>query len=161
MASEASAWLPASGADQLGHELARATPARTPPARTRKPAGRHATPKGARGEKSAPVAQSLAGGGDGPSTDPGGQAQPEPRRQRSRGRAWFLLHPLTLICAIQTAGCLALIWSNTAFTDEADYLRLGHLIIAHWLHGTSWPAGYGRQGSVRCASDLPAARRHG
>jgi hypothetical protein len=35
-----------------------------------------------------------------------------------------------------------LVWSNTAFTDEADYLWIGRLVIAHWLHGKSWPAGY-------------------
>jgi 4-amino-4-deoxy-L-arabinose transferase-like glycosyltransferase len=53
-----------------------------------------------------------------------------------------LCQPLTLICAVQTVGCLVLVRSNTAFTDEAAYLRLGHLLIAHWLHGNSWPAGY-------------------
>ena len=57
----------------------------------------------------------------------------------------MLLHPLTLICTVQAGASLALVWSNTAFTDEADYLRLGHLLIAHWLHGTSWPAGYGNK----------------
>src|SRR5215468_8613061 len=57
-------------------------------------------------------------------------------------RAWRVLrHPLTIICALQTALSLTLVWSNTAFTDEADYLWIGHLVLRHWVHGTSWPAG--------------------
>ncbi len=72
------------------------------------------------------------------------------RRRKSEARRYprfarivgFIRHPLTLICAGQTLGCLLLVRSNTAFTDEASYLRLGHLLIAHWLHGKSWPAGY-------------------
>ena len=55
---------------------------------------------------------------------------------------WRLLHPLTAICAVQAVLSLTLIWSNTAYIDEADYLWVGHLEIAHWLHGTSWPSGY-------------------
>ncbi len=31
-------------------------------------------------------------------------------------------------------------WSNTAFTDEALYIRAGHLEIAHLLHGAAIPA---------------------
>jgi hypothetical protein len=53
---------------------------------------------------------------------------------------------------VQTAGCLVLVRSNTAFIDEANYLRLGHLLIAHWLHGKSWPAGY----AGRVLSGAPA-----
>jgi putative flippase GtrA/GT2 family glycosyltransferase len=51
-----------------------------------------------------------------------------------------LLHPLIAICAVQAALSLTLVWSNTAYTDEAAYLRAGHLELAHWLHGTSWPS---------------------
>jgi len=40
---------------------------------------------------------------------------------------------------------LPLVWSNTAFADEADYLWVGRLMIAHWLHGKSWPASYGHR----------------
>jgi hypothetical protein len=40
---------------------------------------------------------------------------------------------------------LPLAWSDTAFTDEADYLWVGRLIIAHWLHGKSWPANFGHR----------------
>ncbi len=65
-----------------------------------------------------------------------------PQGQRP-GRPWRLVrHPLTVICAVQAALSLTLVWSNTAFSDEADYLWLGHLEIAHWLHGTSWPSAY-------------------
>ena len=53
-----------------------------------------------------------------------------------------LLHPLTFILTLQACLSLSLVWSNTAFGDEADYLWLGRLLIAHWLHGTSWPSQY-------------------
>jgi 4-amino-4-deoxy-L-arabinose transferase-like glycosyltransferase len=64
---------------------------------------------------------------------------------RRRRRRLLLLHPLAVICAVQAACSLSLVWSNTAFTDESDYLRLGHLILAGWLHGKSWPATYGEK----------------
>jgi putative flippase GtrA/GT2 family glycosyltransferase len=54
---------------------------------------------------------------------------------------WRLL-PLTAICAVQAALSLTLVWSNTAFADEADYISIGHYLIGHWLHGTSWPSTY-------------------
>jgi hypothetical protein len=47
---------------------------------------------------------------------------------------------LGLILVVQAALSLRLIWSNTAFTDEALYLWAGHLEWAHWLHGTPVPA---------------------
>ena len=66
---------------------------------------------------------------------------PSPREHRQR--LWRLSrHPLIAICTAQAALSLILVWSNTAFGDEADYLRIGHLEIAHWLHGASWPAAY-------------------
>ena len=40
------------------------------------------------------------------------------------------------ILFVQADLSLRLIWSNTAFMDEALYLRAGHIEIAHWLHGT-------------------------
>jgi hypothetical protein len=64
-----------------------------------------------------------------------------PRQGRRRLLRLFL-HPLTAICAVQAALSLALVWSNTAYVDEADYLWVGHLEITHWLHGTSWPSAY-------------------
>ncbi len=65
-----------------------------------------------------------------------------PAARRRPGRWRVLLHPLTIICAVQAGCSLSLVWANTAFTDEADYLRLGHLVIASWLDGKSWPATY-------------------
>ena len=53
-----------------------------------------------------------------------------------------LRRPVLIICALQAALSLTLVWSNTAYIDEADYLWVGHLEIAHWLHGTSWPSAY-------------------
>lgn len=48
--------------------------------------------------------------------------------------------PLFAILAVQAALSLTLVWSNTAFGDEALYLWLGHLDWSHWLHGTQIPA---------------------
>ena len=67
-------------------------------------------------------------------------SRPAPLSQNPRLR--LLVHPLTAICAVQAALSLSLVWSNTAYIDEADYVWLGHLEIAHWLHGTSWPSAY-------------------
>jgi 4-amino-4-deoxy-L-arabinose transferase-like glycosyltransferase len=67
---------------------------------------------------------------------------------RLRGSGWSARRrylPLTVICTIQVALALPLAWRNTAFTDEADYLWLGRLVVAHWLHGTSWPTNYGHR----------------
>jgi putative flippase GtrA/GT2 family glycosyltransferase len=61
-----------------------------------------------------------------------------------RGPLRYLVHPLTLICALQAALSLTLIWSNTAFTDEADYLWIGRLRLANLLHGAGWPSTTGQ-----------------
>jgi hypothetical protein len=34
---------------------------------------------------------------------------------------------------------LKLVWSNSAYIDEATYLWAGHLEIAHWLHSNPIP----------------------
>jgi 4-amino-4-deoxy-L-arabinose transferase-like glycosyltransferase len=47
--------------------------------------------------------------------------------------------PLLVVLAVQAALSLRLTWSNTAFQDEALYLRAGHLEWAHWLHGAPIP----------------------
>jgi 4-amino-4-deoxy-L-arabinose transferase-like glycosyltransferase len=39
----------------------------------------------------------------------------------------------------QVALSIRLVWANTAFQDEALYLRAGHLEWTHWLHGTVIP----------------------
>lgn len=60
------------------------------------------------------------------------------RITRTFGRAPALA--LTSILAIQAVLSLRLVWSNTAFSDEALYLWSGNLEWAHWLHGTPIPA---------------------
>jgi 4-amino-4-deoxy-L-arabinose transferase-like glycosyltransferase len=63
-----------------------------------------------------------------------------------RGRqftGWFASKaplPLLAILGVQSSLTLRLVWANTAFTDEALYLRAGHLEIAHLLHGMVIPA---------------------
>jgi hypothetical protein len=84
----------------------------------------------------------------------------DPRRARGSHRrprkwhpgrvipGWRLLLPLVL--AVQASLSLRLTWSNTAFTDEALYLRSGHLEIEHWLSGTQIePANAVRQRAKR------------
>jgi hypothetical protein len=81
-------------------------------------------------------------------------ALPVPQnRQRRRRPRRLLWHPLTAICAVQAVLSLTLVWSNGAFGDEADYLWVGHLEWAHWLHGASWPSAY----ADRFLSGLPIA----
>jgi putative flippase GtrA len=57
-------------------------------------------------------------------------------QSRNQTRLRYLL---ILILALQSAVSLSLVRSNTAFTDEAEYLWAGHLQIAHWLHGMPLP----------------------
>jgi hypothetical protein len=47
--------------------------------------------------------------------------------------------PLACILVIQAGLSLRLVWSNTAYQDEALYLWAGHLEWAHWLHGAAVP----------------------
>jgi putative flippase GtrA len=58
--------------------------------------------------------------------------RPGPARRRLR-------YPLAAICVVQAALSLSLVWSNTAFGDEAEYLWIGRLVWAHWLHGAPLP----------------------
>lgn len=44
--------------------------------------------------------------------------------------------PLLCILAVQAVLSLRLVWSNTAFEDEALYLWAGHQEWGHWIHGT-------------------------
>lgn len=70
-------------------------------------------------------------------------ALPALQERQQRRRPWRVLwHPLTAICAVQAVLSLSLVWSNAAFGDEADYLWVGRLEWAHWLHGASWPSAY-------------------
>jgi len=68
-----------------------------------------------------------------------------PSEQSSRRILGLLLHPLTAICVVQTILSLILALSNTVFGDEADYLRVGQMEWAQWLHGVSWPAASAEQ----------------
>ena len=51
-------------------------------------------------------------------------------------RGW----PLALLLTVQAALTLRLIWSNTAFADEALYLSAGRLELAHLFTGSPVPA---------------------
>ena len=47
--------------------------------------------------------------------------------------------PLAVILAAQIGLSLRLVWSNTAFEDEALYLQAGHMEWTHWLYGAPIP----------------------
>ena len=56
--------------------------------------------------------------------------------RRLGGVRWL---PLTAILVGQAALSLRLVWSNSAFTDEALYIWSGRLEWEHWLHGAPVP----------------------
>ena len=56
------------------------------------------------------------------------------RTRRAERGAVRRMWPLAAVLAVQAALSLRLIWSNTAFQDEALYLWVGHMEWAHWLH---------------------------
>jgi hypothetical protein len=64
------------------------------------------------------------------------EAEPGPARRRALRR---LPWPLLAVLAVQAALSARLVWSNTAFQDEALYLWAGRLEISHVLHGTPIP----------------------
>ena len=73
---------------------------------------------------------------------------PPSRHVPHQGTAWYrpgksrlpdLRWPLLAVLIVQVALSLRLVWLNTAFQDEALYLRAGHLEWARWLHGTPIP----------------------
>ncbi len=59
--------------------------------------------------------------------------------RKSHSVAYLRLLLLIAILTVQSVLSLRLMWSNTAYIDEATYMWAGHLEIAHWLHGTSVP----------------------
>ena len=73
---------------------------------------------------------------------PLGPAKDAGRRAGARSR-WAVLDavswPLVVILGAQAVLSLRLIWTNTAFLDEATYLFAGHVELAHWLHGSAVP----------------------
>ena len=80
-----------------------------------------------------------------PATAPPGRLAARRARAAQRQRAaWHRFVqsqtlPLAVILTVQTLLTLRLIWSNTAFPDEALYLWSGRLEWAHWLHATPIP----------------------
>jgi len=60
--------------------------------------------------------------------------------KRGTRRPFPVSVPLLTVLALQTVLSLRLMWSKTAFNDEALYLWAGHLELAHILHGTPVPA---------------------
>jgi hypothetical protein len=77
-------------------------------------------------------------------TAPQGHRDPEPvmrgaGRRSDRRTPAVIRWPLLAVLVVQAVLSLRLVWSNTAFQDEALYLRTGHLEWARWLHETSIP----------------------
>ncbi len=64
----------------------------------------------------------------------------KPAQRSSPRRRWISRGCLLVILVMQAA--LSLRLQNTAFEDEALYLYVGHLEIAHWLHGASLQGDY-------------------
>jgi putative flippase GtrA len=59
------------------------------------------------------------------------------RRGRFARIASRMPWPLLGVLAVQAGLSLRLVWSNTAYTDEALYIWAGHMEWDHWLHGTN------------------------
>jgi len=89
--------------------------------------GRHATVSVPRTETTVPL--------------PLGPAKDAGRRAGARDR-WAVLDavswPLVVILGAQAVLSLRLIWTNTAFIDEATYLFAGHVELAHWSAGPQY-----------------------
>ena len=99
-------------------------------------------------EDAAPAGERAAPAGAG--AVPARPARPPSRREVARKRrgaapaceallAGLRLPLLIAILAVQVVLSLRLVWTNTAYIDEATYLWAGHLEITHWLHGTPVP----------------------
>jgi len=80
--------------------------------------------------------EAVTGTGEFPAVK--GERRAGRHRQRRQLPAYRLL-PLMVILGVQAGLSLRLIWSNTAFMDEALYLWAGRLEWAHWLHGAPIP----------------------
>jgi putative flippase GtrA/GT2 family glycosyltransferase len=81
--------------------------------------------------------------GNAPATADGTESPPGSGHREPRSGLAKLWHPLTAILILQAVLCLIVMRSNTAFSDEADYLELGRGLLNHWLHGTPWRSQYG------------------
>jgi len=71
-----------------------------------------------------------------PELAPAPRSEPAPPEER---RTWRTPWALLAVLALQAGISLSFIWSNSAFADEANYLWVGHLEWAHWLHGGRLP----------------------
>lgn len=71
-----------------------------------------------------------------PGTPAAGEAPPRPTRRRT----W--VSRAVLLCVLIMQALLTLRMNNTAFEDEALYMYVGHLEIAHWLHGSALQGNY-------------------
>jgi putative flippase GtrA len=60
-------------------------------------------------------------------------------RRKSPGHWTLVPWPLLLLLTVQAGLSLRLMWSNTAFSDEALYLWSGHLELTHLLYGVKVP----------------------
>jgi len=74
--------------------------------------------------------------------EPAREAAAEPKPPPARGRRaparrvpWGLL----LVLALQAGISMSLIWTNSAFVDEANYLWVGRLELSHWFGGGPTP----------------------
>lgn len=98
-----------------------------------RPTGRHAS-----------TGRTAFAGWSSSGIDPGQAEAPSVRPAGKFPHGWeaFVTRtsPLLVVLAVQARLSLSLVWSNTAFTDEALYLQAGHLETEHWLHGTAIPA---------------------
>jgi hypothetical protein len=66
-------------------------------------------------------------------------AQPAGKRRGLERLLNVRFWPLAIVLAIQAALSLRLVWSATAFLDEGEYLTVGRLELAHFLHHAPMP----------------------
>ena len=84
-----------------------------------------------------------------PAAEPAAAAYPAEKagfEAQPAGAGWGLerllsvrFWPLAIVLAIQAALSLRLVWSATAFLDEGEYLTVGRLELAHFLHHAPMP----------------------
>ena len=106
--------------------------------------GRDLAPQGGNGYHHPSLAAGVAPAFTGPAetADPGAAAPwvpTAPARRRRWGRLTRMPWPLLAVLTAQAGLSLRLVWSNTAFQDEALYLWTGHLEITHLLYHTPVP----------------------
>jgi len=75
-----------------------------------------------------------------PAARPDAKPGPGPGWRPSARRTWISRG--VLLCVLAMQALLTIRMHNTAFEDEALYLYVGHLEIAHWLHGTALQGNY-------------------